>query len=96
MPIKVVNDSGAGYGTKLIDADTGEDLTHRLPIMYGARVVITGGSVVLECEVDTVQIEAVAGVVRWHIPGLADDIAEIRTREGKVIRIREDGVPEVA
>ncbi|KJS40369.1 MAG: hypothetical protein VR70_05885 [Rhodospirillaceae bacterium BRH_c57] len=93
MPIRIVSDNGTGVGTKILDAETGADLGEVLPITYGAMLEI-GPVLTLQCEIAMIRVDTVAGAVNWHIPMIDGDVAEVRMKDGRVIRIREDGVPE--
>lgn len=95
MPIRITNEAGVGHETRILNAETGEDICRVVPVNYSARLVFDQ-IVTLECEVGMVKVDVVPGVVRWHVPMIDGDVAEIRMKDGRVIHFGDDGVPDVS
>ncbi len=96
--IRFVNDSGIGHDTRIVDAETGEDLTKTLAIEYGGKVTI-GNRVTAELSICFMAIDVTAETTIWKtkhpVSGDYVDLAAMEFRDGTRVEFAEDGSPAV-
>jgi len=97
--IKFTNLNGSGPHTKLINAETGEDIGKILAVSYGAMITIGRERVTACCELSMMQLELVAGKTEFRtlnpISQRYEPVRAIEFRDGTRVEIAEDGTPSV-
>lgn len=99
MGIKVVSEGGAGYNTRFLNAETGEDIGKIIAVGYGAKIVIDH-LVKMEAEIAMLHgIEVDVGETRWMtkhpVTGDYQQLASMTFRDGTEVRFKGDGTPYV-
>ena len=93
------NDTGISRDTKIIDAETGDDLSKKLAVEYGVQITIDKDMVKAACRIAMVSLEMAAGKVEFEtlnpVTGKYDVVRAIEFRDGSRVEISEDGVPSV-
>jgi hypothetical protein len=93
------NDTGLSRDTKIIDAETGDDLSRKLAVEYGVQITIDEDMVKAACRIAMVSLEMAAGKVEFEtlnpVTGKYDVVRAIEFRDGSRVEISEDGVPSV-
>jgi hypothetical protein len=96
--IRFVSQGGSGFGTKLLDAETGEDLTSIVPILYGAQITL-GDVVTANVTLAMIEADVVANKTSFltmhPISKDLQPVAAIEFRDGWRVEISEDGTPRV-
>lgn len=93
------NDTGISHDTKIIDTETGDDLSKKIAVEYGVQITIDKDMVKAACRIAMVSLEMAAGKVEFQtlnpVTGKHDVVRAIEFRDGSRVDISEDGVPSV-
>jgi hypothetical protein len=93
------NDTGISHDTKLIDAETGVDISKMLAVEYGVQITIDKDMVKAACRIAMVSLEMAAGKVEFEtlnpVTGKYENVRAIEFRDGSRVEISEDGTPSV-
>lgn len=96
--IRFVSEGGVGFGTKLLDAETGEDLRNTVQIQYGAQITI-GELVTANCTLSMIEADVVANKTSFltmhPVSKDLQPVAAIEFRDGWRVEFSEDGTPRV-
>ncbi|MTK13707.1 MAG: hypothetical protein F8N39_17060 [Clostridiaceae bacterium] len=94
--IRFVNDTGTGYKTRILDAETGKDISAALCVEYGARITV-GEVVSAEATILMVQTDITADQTTWMtkhpVTGSLAPVRAIEFQDGSRIDFSEDGTP---
>lgn len=93
--IKVICEDGSGIRTKIVDAETGEDLGKLLGLKIGAQLILNE-MVVLRGEMVMPRFEVAVGradIMAKHPDGTLAPVRRIEFRDGTSIVFAEDGTP---
>lgn len=97
--IRFQNDSGNAIQTKILNAETGEDISKIIPVEYGARIIIDRDMVVAECRIAMMHIDMVAGKTIFEtlnpVTKKYEPVRAIEFCDGSRVEIAEDGTPSV-
>lgn len=97
--IKFQNETGISRDTKIVNSETGEDLTRMLGIEYGAQITIEKDLIRASCRIIMVKHEASAAHTEWltlnPVSGKYDAVRAIEFRDGSRVEISEDGIPSI-
>jgi hypothetical protein len=96
--LRIVSEGGAGCGTRLIDTETGEDISKSIPISYGATVTI-GEMVTAKCELAMVEVDVTVGqtefLAKHPISKDYQPVASVQFKDGWRIDFIDGGAPRV-
>lgn len=63
--LKFINETGEGPKTTIIDTGSGEDITQRLSVGYGATITIDDDVVKARCELLLLKCDVTVGKTEW-------------------------------
>lgn len=93
MGIKIVSD-GTATGTRIINTETGEDLSKVLSATYGSAITM-GDMITAQLEVCMIEVDVVPGCVEWKIPNFDGSVSQIEMTDGTVITFDDEGIPQI-
>ncbi len=97
--IRFVNETGISNATKMIDTETGADISKLLAIEYGAQITIEREMVTATCRIAMLSLSLVAGKVKFETKNPVSDryerVRAIEFHDGTRVEIAEDGTPSV-
>ena len=96
--IRFVSEGGSGAGTKLLDTQTGEDISNVLAVEFGATITV-GEIVTAQCQIAMIEVDVTAAktdyLTKHPISKDLQPVAAIMFRDGWRIEFMEDGSPRV-
>ena len=96
--LRIETKGGSAAGTKFTDTKTGEDVTHMLPVAFGATVTL-GEMVTAQCELmileTSVDVAKTSFVTVHPITKHLVPLAAIEFRDGWRVEFMEDGTPRM-
>lgn len=96
--LRIETKGGSAVGTKFTDTETGEDVTHMLPVAFGATVTL-GEIVTAECQLmvleTSVDVSKISIVTVHPVTKQIAPLAAIEFRDGWRIEFSEDGTPRM-
>ncbi|MBX3536437.1 MAG: hypothetical protein KF735_02265 [Chelatococcus sp.] len=96
--IRFVCENGVGHTTKILNAETGEDLYNVLAINYGVTITI-GHMVTAQAEISMLGADVTAEKTEFFtkhpLTGKYLPLAALEFRDGTRVEFAEDGTPRV-
>jgi hypothetical protein len=97
--IRFKNDSGNGFLTEILNAETGEDVTKILAIENGVQLTIDQGPVRAQCRIFMAAIDLTAAKTIFEalnpVTKKYEPVRAIEFCDGSRVEIAEDGTPSV-
>ncbi|SDF83289.1 hypothetical protein [Thalassobaculum litoreum] len=94
MAIKIISEEGRGYSTRIIDTESGQDLTKLVSVALGATISIDQ-IVTLRASLMAIECEVTADVVEWRTKNPAtgefEPLAAIEFRDGRRVEFNLNG-----
>lgn len=97
--LKIVNSTGIGYRTDIVDADTGESICEKIAIEWGSQFSIEREGIVGHLRVVIEKAEVCLSSVEWIIMNpvtqLYEPISSIQFKNGSTVVFNDDGTFDI-